>query len=330
MEHELVFFLMQTAVPCHQLRSAFMRNSIHGWVYLETTMNKDLVQHLLLSPGVVRRNAGIIREQVDFADWTKVLSQHNSAPNSNLAVGDWVRVLKGTYKGDVGYVAAVENWGGLSLLLVPRLPASSYLDSSLLKRKRSRLTTPPEPNLFDPLVAKRAFDVDPVQQEPHVYRFNGYTFEFGLILKAFNLRSVSSTSVYISVQLLFLYRSADHPALATSPFPRPLEWHFAEDEMVRVRHSHRRGHIKAVGNIFAEVDFGMEEGVEQVSLSDLLKEFHPGDFVEVMGGPFQGQSGWVEDGSDDIIHIAVESRLDDPTEVHDVKVGPFFNSWHLK
>src|SRR5271168_1089029 len=112
MEHELVFFLMQTAVPCHQLRSAFMRNSIHSWVYLEMTMNKDLVQHLLLSPGIVCRNAGIIREQVNFADWTKVL-------NSNLAVGDWVRVLKGTYKGDVGYVAAVENWGGISLLLVP-------------------------------------------------------------------------------------------------------------------------------------------------------------------------------------------------------------------
>src|ERR1700678_2564380 len=64
MEHEPVFFLMQTAVPRHQLRSAFMRNSVHGWVYLETTMNKDLVQHLLLSPGVVRRNAGIIQEQL--------------------------------------------------------------------------------------------------------------------------------------------------------------------------------------------------------------------------------------------------------------------------
>src|SRR5271155_3136628 len=79
MEHELVFFLMQTAVPRHQLRSAFMRNSVHGWVYLETTMNKDLVQHLLLSPGVVRRNTGIIWEQLDFADWTKVLSQLSSS-----------------------------------------------------------------------------------------------------------------------------------------------------------------------------------------------------------------------------------------------------------
>ena len=60
-----------------------------------------------------------------------------------------------------------------------------------------------------------------------------------------------------------------------------------------------------------------------------LKEFHPGDFVEVMGRSFQGQSGWVEGGSDDIIHIAVESRSDDPTEVCNVKVGPFLNSWHL-
>ena len=75
-------------------------------------MNKDLVQHLLLSPGIVCHNAAIIQERVDFQDWMKVLSQHDSTPNSNLAVGDWVQVLKGTYKGDVGYVAAVENWGG--------------------------------------------------------------------------------------------------------------------------------------------------------------------------------------------------------------------------
>ena len=76
-------------------------------------MNEDLICHLQLSPGVVNcRNAEIIQEQVDFADWTTVLSQHNSDTNSNLAVGDWVQVHKGTYKGDVGYVVAVENWGG--------------------------------------------------------------------------------------------------------------------------------------------------------------------------------------------------------------------------
>ena len=153
MEQEIVFFLLQTVAPHHQLRSVFMHNSIRGWVYLETTMNEDLIRHLQLSPGVVNRhNADIIWEQVDFADWTTVLSQHNSDTNSNLAVGDWVQVHKGTYKGDVGYVVAVENWGGVSLLLVPCLPGPRHRGSPLLKRKCS---TPSEPDLFDPLAAKR-------------------------------------------------------------------------------------------------------------------------------------------------------------------------------
>jgi hypothetical protein len=219
MEQEIVFFLLQTAAPRHQLRSAFMHNSIHGWVYLETTMNEDLVRHLRLSPGIVRRNAGIIWEQVDFVDWTKVLSQHDSATNSDLAVGDWVRVLKGTYKGDTGCVAAVENWGGVSLFLVPCLPAPAPPSSSLSKRKRSRSTAPPEPDLFNPQTAKRNFGIDPVCQGPYAYCFNGYTFENGLIIKAFDLCLVSSTSVHIPTQLLFLFQAADHPALATTTFP---------------------------------------------------------------------------------------------------------------
>ena len=49
MEEEIVFFLLQTVVPRHQLQSAFMHNSIRGWVYLETTMNNDLIRHLRLS-----------------------------------------------------------------------------------------------------------------------------------------------------------------------------------------------------------------------------------------------------------------------------------------
>jgi hypothetical protein len=195
-----------------------------------------------------------------------------------------------------------------------------------LKGKRLRLTTPPEPNLFDPQATKHNFGIDPVWQEPHVYRFNRYTFEHRLILKAFDLCLVSSTSIHIPTQLLYLYRSADHPALTTSSFPQPLEWHFAEGEVVLDRPSHQKCLIKAVGDSFAEVNFQMEEGTVRVPLSDLL---HPSEFVEVMGRPFQGQSGWVEGGWDNIIHIAIESRSDDVTEVCDIKVGPVFNSWHL-
>ena len=124
-----------------------------------------------------------------------------------------MQVLKGTYKRDVGYVVAVENWGGLSLLLVPHLPGPHNPDSSLSKRKHSCLTTPPEPNLFSPIDATLNFGIDPVCQEPYVYHFNRYTFEHRLILKTFVLHSVSSTSVHIPTQLLFLFWSTDHPAV---------------------------------------------------------------------------------------------------------------------
>ena len=84
--------------------------------------------------------------------------------------------------------------------------------------------------------------------------------------------------------------------------------------------------LLVVGDTFAEVDFWMKEGTKQVSLSDLLEEFYPGDFVEVMGGQFRGQSGWVEGSWSNVVHIAVVSSSDDATEICNIEVGPFFNS----
>ena len=252
----------------------------------------------------------------------KALSQHDSPTNSNLAIGDWVRVCRVTYKGDIVYVAAVKNSGAVSLLLVPCLPGPFHPGFSLSKRKC--LPMPPEPTLFDPLAIKHIYGINPAWKEPYVYRFDGYTFEHGLILKVFDQCSVSSTSVYIPTQHLFLYRCADHPALTTSTFPQPLEWHFAEGEVVWECQSRRKCIIKVVGDACAEVVFQRNEGTKQVSLSDLLKAFRPGASVEVVGGQFWRQSGWVEGGWSNIVNIAVESSSDDATEIRDIKVGPFF------
>jgi hypothetical protein len=102
-----------------------------------------------------------------------------------------------------------------------------------------------------------------------------------------------------------------------------LEWHFVEGEAVLVHQTGQQCLIKAVGDNFAEVEFRVEEGTVRVNLLNLLKEFHPGDFVEVMGGRFQGQSGWVEGGSNTNVNIAVESRSIGSTEVREVTVRPF-------
>jgi len=64
---------------------------------------------------------------------------------TDVDVRRWVRVRKGTYKGDIGYVIASESWG-VCLLLVPHLPLPNIASSSL-KRKQSAVA--PEPALFD-------------------------------------------------------------------------------------------------------------------------------------------------------------------------------------
>jgi hypothetical protein len=62
-------------------------------------------------------------EAIDIEDWTMLLDMDDD--NRYPSVGDWVTVRRGLYKGDVGYVRFVENWGKVSLLLVPCLPPPS-------------------------------------------------------------------------------------------------------------------------------------------------------------------------------------------------------------
>jgi len=158
-----VFSLLQLAAPRHELCSAFTRGSIHGWVYLETTMNEHINRLLKLTPGIVSHRTGIIREQIDFQDWTKMLTMNDI--KTDVDVGRWVRVRKGTYKGDIGYVIASESWG-VHLLLVPRLPPPNIASSSL-KRKRSAIAL--EPALFDANTIERVYGTPAIKQDDGTY-----------------------------------------------------------------------------------------------------------------------------------------------------------------
>jgi hypothetical protein len=76
-------------------------------------------------------------------EWTMLLDMNDERYPS---VGDWVTVHHGLYKGDVGYIQSVENWGQVTLLLVPHLPPPPRVGSSSGKRKWSAFCT--DPHLF--------------------------------------------------------------------------------------------------------------------------------------------------------------------------------------
>jgi len=198
-------------------------------------MNTDVVRLLRVTPGIVCRRGEIAcKESVDFDDWTKMLTMHDAS--TEAGVGQWVRVVRGPYKGDVGLISAIESWGGVTLLLVPRLAQSHPLSS---KRKRGGLL--PDPNLFDP---KAFIGTDaPVAQTEGKYRFRGLTFEYGLLVQQFDMHSISSKLVTIPSRILSLFRASGHPTLHTALLPKPVEWTFQEDEKVVVKSSGKHGLI---------------------------------------------------------------------------------------
>jgi len=132
LEEEAIFFLLQRASPEHCLRSAFTRGTLQGWVYLEATMNPALIHLLKWTPGIIRTRQDLVCGEINPSDFMRLLTM--TEPTCNLKEGEWAQVRKGLYKGDVGLVVAVENWG-VEVLLPPRL--NPPVSSSGLKRKRS-------------------------------------------------------------------------------------------------------------------------------------------------------------------------------------------------
>ena len=119
LEEEAVFSLLQRVDDeKHRIRSAFGCGSIRGWIYLEAHMDTNVVQLLGHTPGIIRNCQGLVWQGVDISDWTKLLKMRT--PSEIVEPKQWVRVCKGMYKGDIGFVISMESWGA-EVLLIPHL-----------------------------------------------------------------------------------------------------------------------------------------------------------------------------------------------------------------
>jgi len=191
-------------------------------------MNEHINSLLKITPGIVCCRTGIIWEQIDFKDWMKLLTMKDV--ETNVDVGKWVQVRRGTYKGDVGYVLASKSWG-VRLLLVPCLPPPN-LTGSNLKRKRS--ATAPEPALFNPNTVEHVYGTPAIKQDDGTYKFRGSIFSDGLIIKEFDFFSISLTSVFMSTSIFFIFQQSHHPTILVARFPCPAEWSFNEGDRVLI------------------------------------------------------------------------------------------------
>ena len=294
LEEEAVIFLLQRATNEHKIRSAFTCGSVRGSIFVDA----DMISLLNLTPGIIRKQSGVVLQNIDPSDWVKLLTMQD--PTSVVEAGQWIRVLNGAYKGDLGFVTRVEAWGA-QILVVPRLKTPILEADISLKRKRTAIK--PEPRLFDPDTFSSVFQRRPKLQDNGTYTSGGLVFDHGLLRLKLDLHSIRPSSTGIPSRTLGLFNQSSHPAVTGSKFPRPEEWIFEEGERVIVSSSEKEATIAAVKSTHLEVDLATNEGIEAVSWYNVRKVFSAWDFVSVMSGPLKGTMGWVERITDNTVYL---------------------------
>ena len=293
--------------------AAFTRGSDRGFIFIEGDFTSDLRNILRRTPGLMRKEGNPIIKFIPPSERIRTLRLPKDR-ELKFTVGEWVRVLKGKYKGDVGYVDELLSWGGVRLLMVPRLPRVQPPDrrgSSSKLGKRPRSTPPPPLTLFDPLEIKKTFGRVP-KKKGNRYSFNGDKFEDGLLVKDFDASAVSSTSVFFSTEAHSLFLQSQHQSILaivgnpSKKFPSPAEWGFFIGELVNTFFDYPNGTYRVTGQGYLRnvksnhVEVELKSGeLLDLAWCDVLKVIHVGDFVEVVGGVHKGRMGFVD-------------RVDDP------------------
>ena len=318
LEEEAVLYLLQRATSEHQIRSAFTRGSVRGSIYVEGILDANMISLLNFTPGIVQKQSGVVHQEIDPSDGVKLLTMQD--PMTVVKASQWVRVCKGVYKDDPGFVTCVEAWGA-QVLVIPRLKTPTPQVAASLKRKRS--ATKPEPMLFDPTTFSSVFQRQAKLHHNGIYTSHGLVFDHGLLRLDLDLHSISLNSTGVPSQILGLFKLSSHPSLTGSKFPRPEEWIFEEDERVTVCSSEKGATIAAVTSTHLEVDLATNEGIVVVSWYDVRKVFSAGAFVSVTSGPLRGTMGWVERITDDTVSLLeYKEKGNLSTSSDDIKLYP--------
>jgi hypothetical protein len=262
---------------------------------VESILDADMISLLNLTPGIIRKQNGVVRNIIDPTDWVKLLTMQD--PTTLVKSGQWVRVRKGTYKGDIGFVSRVYTWGA-RVLVVPRLKTPTSQEATSLKRKRT--STKAEPSLFDSGTFSSLFQIQPKLQYDGTYTSRGLIFDHGLLQLNLDLHSIDLNFTGIPTRILQFFKLSSHPLLTGSKYPRPKEWIFEEGERVIIS-SAKEGTIASVKTTHLEVDLATDEGIVAVYWYDVRKVFSHWAFVSVTSGPSRGTMGWVERIMDDTV-----------------------------
>ncbi|KAK0225988.1 hypothetical protein IW262DRAFT_1457233 [Armillaria fumosa] len=305
-EYEAMHHIMSNTDRRINIRSVLYRNNLQGWIYMEAPYNETIKSFLLMTPGVRKMGYAppwrLRVEAIKIAEWKTVLQEDDHIEDV-FQVGSWVRVKRGTYRGNVGVVheATLEQ---IVILLIPRLSLEPPI-KQLRGKRRHRQERPAVSHLFDPLRFRDGADATN-QELPSgqiITIFRGHKLLKGFLLKKMSSHGIEeAANIDVSAAGIFLTSNLPEVQTWTRDMPPPNGWIFDTDERVMIRSLGSSGSVIESAQGRVKVWDASTSTTIETTYWDLRKEFSPGDFVVATVDAFKGRQGWVIE-----VH---ESKLD--------------------
>lgn len=215
-----------------ELLSAFSNPRDVSYVYLEARFSKSgplLLREVLRELLNVKMSTLALVPESDLKSCLHIHDERGFSP------GQWVQIKRGLYRGDVSLVHESyhddDSARGVKVLMVPRLSLASSSKHYAPSSKRKRDARQPPPELFQPAKCKHD-----LIKRGNRYVYKSWTFvEYGLLVKVFNLSSVSpAREIPISLFQLFTEskKRAGQELFEIATMPLPSFWHSDPGEKV--------------------------------------------------------------------------------------------------
>ncbi|KAI7872532.1 hypothetical protein BDF14DRAFT_1873164 [Spinellus fusiger] len=301
--------------------SAFARESLKGYIYIEARRQAHVQQALLNIPYVYHSTLMLVPIK-DMIDSISIQRKEVELP-----LGGWVRVKRGKYAGDLAQILEVsESQDSARVKLVPRLDLEGSEEDSDNKKKRSLIKARPPQKMFNPeRLASRS--VASLQKKGPYWFLGTDHFRDGYLEKNMKVATLQVDDVNPTLDeiakfagggelngedgerafdLARLSAQAVNSAQASTVFQSGDTIEVTEGGMI-----HSTGVVCSVEESSVVVKLDIDGITKSVTLpaKQLRKKFREGDHVQVINGRYKDESGMIVNVMDSVITILSDATL---------------------
>jgi len=315
-EREACVLIMKKYFDClgtpeeFQIFSVNAIDKTEGYIYVEAYNNK----HVYLAI----QNIGIVNSRkvsiVNFADRTQIF-ENDPTKNIEVKPGQWVRIKKGLYAGDLGQVEDVDEAKARALVkLVPRIPPTGEgVDEEeekgelvkgkfgYFRRKKTPKIKPPQ-RLFQENEYQDVGSARDAERGITFTTYRGERFYEGLLYKHIPFKNLITTNInpsYEELKFFTLGDTADTALLNTLIDQAGIKTkkYFKGDKVRVIKGDlvNLEAEIIKINETTITVRPLNTEFAEPIEISpaDCVKAFKKGDYVRVIEGKNAGKEGFV-------------------------------------